>query len=104
MSRQTRHVTKLWPYEESYVLIDYEFHATKPPSNEEAFAKFKAIHDCLQATSKRQSTLREAALKTVTEITKWWTKAGYSCMSANALVKKLLSVNDQWKNLNKQKK
>ena len=104
MSKRTRCAITLWPYEISCVFTDNEFHSTKPPTNEEAFAKFKGVHDSLQIISKRQSTVREAALKTVTEIMKWWTQAGYSCQSTNALTKKILRLNDQWKELNKQKK
>jgi len=50
------------------------------------------------------SKLIPKALKIVDDVTKWWTKAGYTCQSANALVKKILGLNDQRKNLNKQKK
>ena len=63
MSRQIRCATTVGPYEINYVLTNQEFHATKPPTNEEAFAKFKGLHDFSQTIFKRQSTL-EVALKT----------------------------------------
>ena len=70
-SRLIRYATTLWPNEISCVFTNNEFHAIKFPTIEEAlFAKFKKLNDSLQTVPERQSTLREAALKTVTEIMK----------------------------------
>ena len=41
MSKRIRCAITLWPYEISCVFTDNEFHVTKPPTNKEAFAKFK---------------------------------------------------------------
>ena len=50
----------------------------------------------MQEKAIRQSSQREAAKQTVTEIEAWWIKMGLLCQSSNGLTAKLLKlVNEQ---------
>lgn len=92
----TRKKVTLWPFEKS--VVD-EFLVNKPPTNQDVLLRFFSIHEDLQLSSKRQSTKRAAAEQTVKEITDWWVRAGYLCLSKNTLINKLLKLDDQEKKL-----
>ena len=71
----------------------------KPPTTENARLRFYAIQKDMQEKASRQSSQREAAKQTVTEIEAWWIKAGLFCQSSNGLTAKLLKLVNEQKQL-----
>ena len=53
----------------------------------------------MQEKASRQSSQREAAKQTVTEIKPWWIKVGLLCQSSNGLTAKLLKLANEQKQL-----
>ena len=53
----------------------------------------------MQEKTSRQSSQREAATQTVTEIEARWIKAGFLCQSSNGLTAKLLKLLNEQKQL-----
>ena len=53
----------------------------------------------MQEKASRQSSQREAAQQTVTEIKAWQIKAGFICQSSNGLTAKLLKLVNEQKQL-----
>ena len=99
MSRiNTRKQTKLWPFERS-VLENFIGFTSNPPTTEDALLRFYTIHKDMQEKTSRQSSLREAAKQTVTEIEAWWVKAGFLCQFSNRLTAKLLKLVNEQKQL-----
>jgi hypothetical protein len=94
----TRSSTVVWPFTES-IPIDGSFKGIKPPTEEAVLLNYLYQHEQLQAATKRQSTTRDAALKTVESLEAWWMNSGFKCKSVNGLVKMILKSIGELKEL-----
>ena len=72
---------------------------SKPYATENALLRFYTIQKNMQEKTIRQSSQREEAKQTVTEIEAWWIKAGFLCQSSNGLTAKLLELVNEQKQL-----
>ena len=90
-----RKQTKFWPIKRS-VLENFISFTSKPYTTKNALLRFYTIQKDMQEKTSRQSSQREEAEQTVTEIKAQWIKAGFLCQSSNRLTAKLLKqVNEQ---------
>ena len=90
-----RKQTKFWPIKRS-VLENFISFTSKPYTTKNALLQFYTIQKDMQEKTSRQSSQREGAKQTVTEIKAWWIKAGFLFQSSNGLTAKLLKqVNEQ---------
>ena len=93
-----RKQTKFWPFKRS-VLENLISFTSKPNTTENALFRFYTIQKDMQEKTSRQSSQREAATQTVTEIEAQWIKAGFLCQSSNGLTAKLLKLLNEQKQL-----
>ena len=93
-----RKQTKFWPFKRS-VLENLISFTSKPNTTENALLRFYTIQKDMQEKTSRQSSQREAAMQTVTEIEARWIKAGFLCQSSNGLTAKLLKLLNEQKQL-----
>ena len=88
----TRKQTNLRPFERS-VLENFISFTSKPPTTEDALLQLYTLHkDNMQEKTSRQSSQRQAAKQTITEMESWWIKAGFLFQSSNGFIAKLLKL------------
>ena len=93
-----RKQTKLWPIKR-LVLENFISFTSKPYTTENVLLRFYTIQKDMQEKTSRQSSQREGAKQTVTEIKALWIKAGFLFQSSNGLTAKLLKLVNEQKQL-----
>ena len=72
----------------------------KPPTTDEVLTNYLFHHKVLQEETKRQSSTRDAAVKTAEALKSWWEScAGIPCKSLAGLLKMIMKSVDQLKNI-----
>ena len=80
-----------------------KFYGCKPPTVEQVYLNFLGHHTMLQELTNRQSSLNEAANKTVDQLVIWWNKTAIGVKARSTLQKMITDLHKSWKNLNKQR-